>query len=108
MAEVIWTEPAIAELDAIADYIAIDNPIAAHRLVARVFKRAEHLTTHPRSGSRLRELGGDRYRQIIEPPCRVVYRVSGDSVFVVHVARTEQRLQLAKLAKRAPMKRGKR
>ena len=34
MAEVIWTEPAIQELDAIAEYIALDNPVAASHLVA--------------------------------------------------------------------------
>jgi toxin ParE1/3/4 len=26
MAELIWTEPALHDLDAIADYIALDNP----------------------------------------------------------------------------------
>ena len=29
MAEIIWTEPALADLDAIADYIALDKPDAA-------------------------------------------------------------------------------
>ena len=33
MAEVIWAEPALNDLDAIADYIALDNPEAARRLV---------------------------------------------------------------------------
>ncbi len=108
MAEVIWTEPALAELDAIADFIAIDNPVAARRLVDRVFKHAEHLATHPRSGAYLREVSGERYRQIIEPPCRVVYRLSDDTVFVVLVIRTEQRLRVTKLARSAPVKRRKR
>ena len=31
MAEVIWAEPALNDLDAIADYIALDNPEAACR-----------------------------------------------------------------------------
>jgi toxin ParE1/3/4 len=107
MAQVIWTQPALAELDAIADFIAIHNPRAAHQLVDRVFKHVEHLITHPRSGSYLRELGRGRYRQIIEPLCRVVYRASGGTVFVVHVMRTEQRLRTAKLA-RLPRKRARR
>jgi ParE-like toxin of type II ParDE toxin-antitoxin system len=33
MAQVVWTEPALADLDAIADYIALDNPEAARLLV---------------------------------------------------------------------------
>jgi plasmid stabilization system protein ParE len=39
MAEMIWTEPALQDLDAIADYIALDNPLAARRLVQRVCAR---------------------------------------------------------------------
>ena len=37
MAEVVCTEPALSVLDANADYIALDNPIAAAALVQRVF-----------------------------------------------------------------------
>ena len=36
MAEVVWTEPALSDLDAIADYIALDDPEAARALVQRV------------------------------------------------------------------------
>ena len=38
MAEVIWAEPALNDLDAIADYIALDNPDAARRLVQKIFE----------------------------------------------------------------------
>ena len=43
MAKIIWTEPALQDLDAIADYIALDNPEAARRLVQRVFRHIEQL-----------------------------------------------------------------
>lgn len=36
MAEVVWAEPALSDLDAIADHIALDNPDAARRLVRRM------------------------------------------------------------------------
>lgn len=39
MAEVIWTEPALQELDAIAEYIALDNFTAASQLVSAVSKK---------------------------------------------------------------------
>ena len=52
MVEVTWTEPALADLDAIADYIALDNPEAARALVQRVFQHVEQLADHPRSGPR--------------------------------------------------------
>jgi toxin ParE1/3/4 len=85
MAQIIWTEPALSDLDAIADYIALDKPEAARRLVQRVFKHVEQLATHPKSGSVPPELRGSRYRQIVEPPCRAFYRYDGKRVFILHV-----------------------
>ena len=55
MAELIWTEPALQDVDAIADYIARDKPDAAQRLVRRVFEHVEQLRGQPESGSRLPE-----------------------------------------------------
>jgi toxin ParE1/3/4 len=56
MAEVIWAEPALNDLDAIADYIALDNPEAARRLVQKIFEHVEKLEKHPRLGSKPQEL----------------------------------------------------
>lgn len=102
MAEIIWTEPALADLDAIADYIALDNPQAARDLVQRVFDHVDQLAAHPLSGPKLPEFRGWRYRQIVEPPCRVIYRHEKSLVHVVHVVRGERLLD-----RRLPGKRSK-
>ena len=105
MAEVIWTEPAISDLDAIADYIALEDPEAARQLVQRVFRHVEQLAQHPRSGSAPPELKDGRYRQIVEPPCRVFYRVHQGCVYILYVMRGERALrkrQLASRSKRPP------
>lgn len=108
MAEVVWTEPALSDLDAIADYIAVDNIAAASELVQRVFTHVGQLAAHPESGSRPVELPKSRYRQIIEPPCRVFYRFDGTRVFVLYVMRSEQRLQRTRLAGKRPASRSAR
>ena len=100
MAGLIWTEPALSDLDAIADYIALEDPEAARGLVQRVFQHVEQLADYPESGSRPRELRGSRYRQIVEPPCRVFYRHDGERVFVLHMIRGEMRLRARHLDKR--------
>ncbi len=102
MAEVIWTHPALADLDRIADYIALDNVAAARRLVQRVFEHVAQLRAYPNSGSRPPELKGRRYRQIVEPPCRVFYRVGGPRVYILHVMRSEQRLRPTRLRSPRP------
>jgi toxin ParE1/3/4 len=101
MAQVIWAEPALNDLDAIADYIALDDPTAAREMVQRIFKHVDQLTTRPDSGSKPRELRGGRYRQIIEPPCRIFYRREGETVYVLYVMRGERKLRLRALAARS-------
>ncbi|HMM68585.1 MAG TPA: type II toxin-antitoxin system RelE/ParE family toxin [Dokdonella sp.] len=87
------------DLDAVADYIALEDPAAAAELVKRVFRHVGQLAEHPQSGSRPQELKRTRYRQIVEPPCRIFYRHDGDTVFVVHVMRSERLLRKRKLGR---------
>lgn len=104
MAEVVWSEPALADLEAIADYIALENPAAAAERVQRVLAHVNQLAEHPQSGVRVPELGRSRYRQLVEPPCRVFYRHERPRVFIVHVMRTERLLRKAGLSRARPSK----
>lgn len=98
MAEVIWTQPALDDLDAVADYIALDDREAAKALVRRIFDHVGQLSAHPKSGSIPKDLRPIRtYRQIVEPPCRVFYRIEGVTVYILHVARGERLLDKRKL-----------
>ncbi len=101
MAHVIWTEPALNDLDAIADYIALENPDAARRLVQRVFRHVELLECLPNLGSKPREIKGSRYRQIIEAPCRIFYRHEENRVYVLYVMRGERKLRTRILSSRS-------
>lgn len=103
MAEVVWSDPALADLEAIADYIALENPAAASALVQRIVDHVEQLAEHPESGRRVPEMRRSRYRQLVQAPCRVFYRYDGQRVFIVHVMRTERLLRMARLGRgRAP------
>jgi len=90
MAQVIWTDPALSDLDAIADYIAVENPGAARAFVGRVFAHVDKLEQHPKLGPVPAELEDSRYRHLVEPPCRILYRPEGDHIFILHVMRSEQ------------------
>lgn len=93
MAEVIWTEPALGQLDAIAEYIALDNPGAANKLVAEVFNKTDRLADFPQSGRVPPELPDSVYREVVVSPCRIFYREEGESVLILHVMRDEQQLR---------------
>lgn len=90
MARLIWTEPALADLDEIAEYIALDDGVAASRLVRRVFDRVERLKTYPKSGKRPPELTRTPYREIVVAPCRVFYRIEKDTAYILYVMRSER------------------
>lgn len=99
MAEIVWSEPALADLEAIAEYIAVENPVAASEVVQRVLAHVGQLSKHPESGSSVPELGRSRYRQVVEPHCRIFHRYDGQRVFIVHVMRTERLLRKSRLAR---------
>ncbi len=94
MAEVIWTEPALQELDAIAEYIALDNPVAASNLVQEVFDKTERLEDFPQSGRVPPELPDSVYRELVVPPCRIFYREDEGRVLILHVMRDERQLRV--------------
>ena len=100
MARLIWTEPAIADLEAIADYIALDKPDAAARYVHQVFAAVERLMRFPKSGARVPEIPHFPYRQVVVPPCRIFYRLERADILIVFVMRGEQRLREIDLTER--------
>jgi toxin ParE1/3/4 len=93
MAEVIWTSPALDDLNDIAEYIALSNIPAAKKLVQKVFHKILRLENHPDSGKRPQELVNLNYREVIVNPCRIFYKVDNDKVYIVHVMRQEQDLR---------------
>ena len=93
MAQLIWTEPALLDLEEIADYIALDDQNAASKIIQKIFTLVERLEIYPNSGKRPAELPHTPYRELIVPPCRIFYRTEKDHVFIVHVMRSERLLR---------------
>jgi toxin ParE1/3/4 len=93
MAEIVWTQPALDDLEEIAEYIALDNLPAAQGLVQAVFDKLVRLESYPESGRIPPELKGLNYREIVLPPCRIFYKVEEERVFILHVMRQEQDLK---------------
>ncbi|MEH6824003.1 MAG: type II toxin-antitoxin system RelE/ParE family toxin [Motiliproteus sp.] len=81
------------DLGEVADYIALSNNSAAKNLVQTVFEKIQRLTELPESGREPPELKGLNYREIIVNPCRVLYKIDGDEVFILHILRQERELR---------------
>ena len=89
MAQIIWTEPALDNLNDIAEYIAISNVYAAKQLVENVFNKVRRLEQFPESGKIPVEIETLNYREVVVIPCRVFYKVETDKVYILHVLRQE-------------------
>ncbi|CAA0112762.1 Toxin RelE2 [BD1-7 clade bacterium] len=93
MAEIIWTEPALGDLDEIAEYIALSNIQAAKALIQKIFSKVDRLADHPKSGKVPAELKSLAYREVVVNPCRIFYKIEDDTVYILHVVRQERDLQ---------------
>nr|WP_276316693.1 type II toxin-antitoxin system RelE/ParE family toxin [Halomonas flagellata] len=90
------TASAHVDLRELIDFIASDSPPAAERLLAALEARILALADFPDRGSHPRELlelGLRDYRQVIEPPVRIVYRRHDDRVVVYLIADSRRDMQ---------------
>lgn len=93
MAQIKSTEPALIDLDQIAEYIALDKPSAARKLVKEVFQLTKKLKQFPESGRKPPELADTDYRELVVGPCRVFYRIDKNTVYILYVMRSERELR---------------
>ena len=82
MAEVVWTDRALANIEAIASYIAVFSPIAAQRMALRLLAAGNALKTAPERG---RSIARGRRELTIVPPYLIRYRVQGERVIILEV-----------------------
>ncbi len=101
MARIIWTEPALSDLNEIAEYIALDNINAAKALIKKVFVKVERLKEFPKSGRVPPELKGSRYREVVLGPCRIFYRIDKNKIYILYVMRGERKLRKYLIEERA-------
>jgi toxin ParE1/3/4 len=83
--ELRWTEPAVNQLGAIAEYIALVSPVYAEQTIDRIVARLRQAQEFPESGRRVAEAPTLDLRELIEPPYRLIYRVAADVVLVIAI-----------------------
>ena len=86
-----WTRPALADLEAIGDFLARDNPAAAKRIVVGLVASVDALRDHPNLG-RPGRLTGTREFVVSGTPYVDPYRVLGDDVEILAVFHGARRL----------------
>ncbi|GAA5177892.1 MULTISPECIES: type II toxin-antitoxin system RelE/ParE family toxin [Halomonadaceae] len=91
------TRSAAADLRELYDFIAdTDSPAAADGVLDRLQARMQSLSEFPVRGGHpkeLLELGIRDYRQLVEPPARILYRLHGNRVVIYLIADSRRDMQ---------------
>lgn len=88
-----WTEHAVAQVAAIAQYIGESSPVYAEQIVERMSQRLLQASAFPESGRVVPELGLSAVRELIESPYRLIYRVRPGAIEVLAVVHARQELR---------------
>jgi addiction module RelE/StbE family toxin len=84
-----WSPEAEAELLAIHDYIAADNPTAADPIERGLHEAADSLSTFPHKG-RIGRWEGTRELVLTGSPYLIVYQLRSDAIYIVRVVHGHQ------------------
>ena len=85
MVQVIWTEPALADLHDIVKHISQDSAIYAERFAASVVQAPRRLIRFPRSGRMTPEFGEPSIRELIYGSYRIIYVLRRETCHIVAV-----------------------
>ena len=84
--KIVWANVAESDLKDIIEYISIDSPQNAFKLLKKIKQKASELYTLPERGRIVPELqdqGILQYREMVIPPWRLIYRIAERKVFVL-------------------------
>ena len=94
--KIIWTSVAETDLKNIIEYISVDNPQNALKILRKIKEKTLNLYTLPERGRIVPELqdqGILQYRELVIPPWRLIYRIAERKIFVLSVIDSRQNVE---------------
>lgn len=80
-----WTNEALMRLFEMEDFISQDSPERAGKFVDQIIEHAETLSDKPLRGRTVPEISNPDIRELIFKKYRIVYRVKGNSLYILTV-----------------------
>jgi len=94
--EIRWADIAEKDLVNIIEYITHDSHSQALKILRKIKEKTSSLFHSPERGRivpELQEQGIFQYRELIIPPWRVIYRISGKDIYVLSVHDSRQNVE---------------
>lgn len=92
MAEIVWTEEALDDLEAIGAYFDRTSPQYASVVVSALYTSVEQLTEHPKLGRQVPEVEHESLRELIVENYRVIYQLCEARIEIITVLHSRQDL----------------
>ena len=83
--KILWTDPAIEDLQNLHGYIAKDSEVYASSFVERIILAVEKLTNFPRLGRVVPEADNQMIRELLYRDYRIIYRINGELIEIITV-----------------------
>ena len=94
---VTWTQTAIRDLDEILEYIAaergVDDALRVYETLRRGIESLAKMPRRCRQVPELHEIGLVEYREMIERPYRLVFRIAGREVVILAILDSRRDLE---------------
>jgi addiction module RelE/StbE family toxin len=83
--KIVWTDPAIDDLQSIRDYIARDSELYADSFVSTLLTAVERLESFPKIGRVTPEAGNPEIRGLLLGSYRIIYRIRQEMIQILTV-----------------------
>jgi toxin ParE1/3/4 len=83
--KVVYTEEALRDLDAIADWLIVHYPAVAPIIERRIRSVVAHIARWPESSRRSAKRPSVRVVSLGRYPYKIFYRVTNDTVEILHI-----------------------
>jgi len=87
---VVYTDDALSDLAAIADWLSVHYPTVAPAVERRIRRVVAHIARWPASARRTVSRPDVRMVPLGRYPYKIFYRVSGDTVEILHIHHAAQ------------------
>lgn len=91
---VAWSPRAVEDLEAIAQYIAVDSHAYAAAVVTTILRTARRLSQFPFSGRIVPELADQNIRELFAYSYRIIYRIENQTVTVATIVHGKRLLNI--------------
>jgi toxin ParE1/3/4 len=88
-----WSRRALQDLEAIAEYIAVDSPTYAGIVVKKIVNHTKMLSQFPRAGRKVPEFDDENTRELIVYSYRIIYQLQELEVVIAAIIHGKRALQ---------------